>query len=101
MMLPEGCEVIAKLTIHPDQVRWYVQSALSGFDTLDHGDAVENALHDLRRLLQYLDALDAANEAVLVAGVAGIEPGIRLELRVCEGDGAHKPNLKIARFPTV
>lgn len=93
--------MIAKIAIHPDQIRWYVQSALSGFETLGPEDAVDNALHDLRRILAYLDSLDAANEAVLVAGLAGIKAGIRLELCVRDGDGSDQANLKDSGLPLV
>ncbi len=93
--------MIVKLAIHPDQIRWYVQSALNGFDTLDKDDAIENACHDLRSILTYLDALDAADKAVAVAGVEGIKPSVRLELRVGQDNAGHQPHLKIARFPTV
>jgi hypothetical protein len=74
--------MIAKLTAHPDQIRWYVQEALNGFEDLEREDAVEGALHSLRRILEYLDALDAANEAVLVTGIRGIKPGVRFEAAV-------------------
>lgn len=93
--------MIARIAIHPDQIRWYVQNALNSFETLDREDAVENAMCDLRALLAYLDSLDAADKAVLVSGVAGVEPGVGLELRVRKPDDGHKPHLKIARFPTV
>jgi hypothetical protein len=36
--------MIAKVTPHIDQLRWYAKSALNGFDTLEHDDAVENAI---------------------------------------------------------
>lgn len=93
--------MITKLSIHPDQIRWYAQSAISAFDTLDREDAIEHALHDLRAILRYVDALEAADKAVLVSGIAGIEAGVRLELRVGQGDASHKPDLKIARLPGV
>lgn len=83
----------AKLSPHPDQIRWYVQSAISGFDTLSTEDAIENAKHDLHRILEYLDAMDAADKAILIAGIAGIKPGVRLEAFVREGDALHKPDL--------
>ena len=65
--------MIARLAINPDQVRWYAQSALSGFDTLSPENAVENAKADLRSLLVYLDA---ANDAVLVLGIEPVEPRV-------------------------
>jgi 2-keto-3-deoxy-L-rhamnonate aldolase RhmA len=83
--------MIAKLSMHPDQIRWCVQSAMNGFDTLDGADAIEHALCEQRSILQYLDALDAADKAVLVRGTEGIEVGVRLEVRVGQADGAQKP----------
>ncbi len=74
--------MIARLQVHPDQVRWYAQSALNGFETLESEDAIENAKADLRSLLAYLCALDRADNPVLVFDVAAIEPGIGLEVRV-------------------
>ncbi len=73
--------MIATLSVSPSQIRWFAQSALNGFDDLSRDDAVENAKHDLRSLLAYLDALDGANDPVLELGVKSIEPGVRLEVR--------------------
>lgn len=50
--------MIARLTISADQIRWWAQSGLNGFDTLSHDLAVENAKADLTAILAYLDALD-------------------------------------------
>ena len=46
--------MIVKFVAHPDQIRWWVDSALTGFDTLDTEMAVANAKSDLRLLLSYL-----------------------------------------------
>lgn len=83
--------MIAKLTAHPDQIRWYVQEALNGFDDLDREDAIEGALQSLRRIIEYLDALDAANEAVLVTGLRGVKPGVRFEAAVRQDNALHEP----------
>jgi len=91
--------MIAKLTAHPDQIRWYVQGAINGFEDLEREDAIENALHDLRAILAYLDALDAANEAVLVSGLRGIKPGVRIEAAVRQDYTADETDLKVTRLP--
>lgn len=74
--------MLVRLLPSSDQVRWYAQTALNGFDTLDLIDAVENAKNDLQAILAYLDALDRANDAVLVPGIKSIESGVRLELAI-------------------
>jgi len=86
--------MIAKLTAHPDQVRWYASSALMGFDTLEGQAAVEHAKHDLRAIIAYLDALDAADDAVLVSGVKTIEPGVRLKVIAGDSKGSDVSNLE-------
>lgn len=77
--------MIAKISASPSQVRWFANSALSGFDDLSLEDAVENAKHDLRALLAYLDALDAADDPVLELLGKPVEPGVRLEVRIRDG----------------
>ena len=72
--------MIARMSPHIDQIRWYVRSALNGFDTLDHEDAVGNAKSDLTSLLAYLDRADKAVRVLLVEAVesrVGCEPVIR------------------------
>lgn len=81
----------------PAQVRWYAQSALNGFGTLDREDAIENAQHELRALLAYLDALDAADDPVLVLSAAEINPGVGLEVRRRNAQIRDLPDLKIVR----
>lgn len=93
--------MLAKLQPSSAQVRWYVQSALNGFETLDHDSAVENARQDLQSLLAYLDALALADEAVLVLGISGIEQGVRLEVHVGDAKVLDPPNLKVVRLPTI
>jgi hypothetical protein len=65
--------MIVKLVPHPDQIRWWVQSALYGFDTLDRETAVENAKADLTALLSYLDRTD---DATRILGIAPVKSGI-------------------------
>jgi hypothetical protein len=68
------------LAPHPAQVRYWAQSALNGFETLDHWDAVENARDDLRSILSYLEALDRADYAVPIFGIETVKTGVGLEL---------------------
>jgi len=76
--------VIARLIPDTSQLRFYAQSALNGFDTLDPEDAAENAKADLRSLLAYIGALDGA-DAVPILGIAQIEARVASEFRGCEG----------------
>lgn len=87
--------MIGRLCPHSDQIRWYAQSALNGFDDLTPDDAIENAKHDLRSLLAYLDRAD---DTVRVFLVETVESEIRNETVIDEGQSANKPNLKIARL---
>jgi hypothetical protein len=52
---------IARLIADPSQIRFYVQSALNGFEDLDQDDAIENCRADLESLLSYLAQLDDPN----------------------------------------
>ncbi len=81
--------MIVALHAHPDQLRYYAESALSGFETLDRDDAVENAKGELRSLLAYLAALDAADYAVPVLGIETVKAGVGLKLVACECDVSH------------
>lgn len=60
----------------PNQLRWWLRSALNGFDDLDPDAAIENARADLAAALEYLDRLDATEDAVAVFGVVPIEARI-------------------------
>lgn len=88
--------MIAKLSVHPDQIRWYAQSALNGFDTLDKDDAIEHAKSDLRAILAYLAALDRADDPLLVAGVETIKPGVGLEVRPGDSQTGNSADLEVA-----
>ena len=52
----------------PNQLRWWLQSALNGFEDLDASTAIEHARSELAAALRYLDALDAAEDAVVTFG---------------------------------
>ena len=69
--------MIAAIPPHPEQVRYYAQSALNGFDTLDHNQAVQNAKDELTGLLAYLGRF--ADYSVPIFGKSQIEPYIRFE----------------------
>lgn len=56
--------MIVRLAPSPDQIRWYAQDALGSFETLSPDDAVENAKHGLRAILQYLDAFEGAPDVI-------------------------------------
>ena len=86
--------MIAALHLHPAQVRYYAQSALSGFDTLDSEAAIQNARHDLAALIAYLGRF--ADYAVPKLGVGQVEPRIRLEGAVSETEANNLINLKVA-----
>lgn len=58
--------MIAKITIHSDQIRWWVESALAAFDTLSHDEAIEHATAELTALLEYLEALDCEDNSLLI-----------------------------------
>lgn len=75
--------MLVRLSPHPDQLRWYLQSALNGFDTLDFPQAVEHAKADIAAFLAYLDRTD---NAVLVTGIKPVEPGVWYEFDLGKGD---------------
>ena len=76
--------MMVALAPHPAQIRYWAQSALNGFETLDRWDAVENARDDLRSILAYLAALDRADYASPVSGIRTIEADGMKELIACE-----------------
>lgn len=89
--------MIATLIPSADQIRWYAQSALNSFDTLDRDDAISYAVEELRQLLAYLDALDTAEDPVLVAGAGAIKPGVRLVLVAGDAQCGYSADLKDVR----
>ena len=86
--------MIVRLSPHPDQIRWWVQSALGGFDTLDRETAIANAKGDLAALLAYLDRTD---DATRVLGVAPVEATVGDKHGVGESNGSNKPHLEVVR----
>lgn len=85
-----------KLIPHPDQIRWYANAALSGFDTLSPEQAAQVARDSVRGLLEYLDALDATDDASFEEGSVAIKLAGALELRVRNPDRGDLPNLEVA-----
>ena len=75
--------MLVRLSPHEDQLRWFLQSALNGFDTLDLPQAITHAKADIAAFLAYLDRTD---NTVLVTGVEAVEPGVWRELGVGEHD---------------
>lgn len=71
--------MIARLVPDTSQLRFWTQSALNAFDTLDLETAAEVAQADLSAILTYLDALQRA-DAIPVSRGRQIEAGITLEL---------------------
>lgn len=69
--------MLARMIPHPDQIRWYAQSALSAFETLDTDTAIETARAELEALLSYLDRAD---DSSVVLGVSAVETRVRNEL---------------------
>ena len=60
------------------QIRFFAQSALNCFSTLDADTAIEIAKADLSALIAYIDILDRT-DTVLVSGVMNIENGVYRE----------------------
>lgn len=89
-----GIPVIAAFHPHPDQLRYYAQSALSGFDTLDGEAAVQNARDDLNALLAYLGRF--ADYAVPILGVSKVEPWIGLKETIGDAETHDFSDLKRA-----
>jgi hypothetical protein len=86
--------MIVKLAPHPDQIRYWAQSALNAFTTLDMETAVEIAKAELEAILAYLDRTDNA-ETVL--GIVPVETGIRDEAGVGQAERSKAPHLEIVR----
>jgi hypothetical protein len=61
-----------------EQLRYYVRSALCGFEDLDVDTAIENARSELSALLAYLDVLATTNDAIPVFGLSVINGSARI-----------------------
>jgi hypothetical protein len=62
-----------------EQIRYYAQGAMNGFETLDRETAVECAKSELAALLRYLVAFDNTDNAVPVLVSGSIKPRIVVE----------------------
>jgi len=76
---------IAKVVVDESQIRFHIQSALNGFETLSHcpADAIECAKCELEKLLSYLDGLNTGNYTIPVFFVEGAEPNVIFENVLC------------------
>ena len=86
--------MLVKLSPHPDQIRYYAQSALNAFGTLDTETAAEIAKAELAALLSYLDRTE---DAETVRGVRAVESGVGREVGVGQTEVGHAPNLEVVR----
>ena len=86
--------MMVKLAIHPDQIRYYVRSAINSFSTLSTEDAIANAIAEMEEILKYLDRTD---DAVTVLGVRPVEAGSRNELPVGDAKVFNPSDLEIVR----
>ena len=71
--------MIANLTLNISQIKFFVQSARSVFDTLCTEDAIEIAKINLDELLIYIDRLDGSNNTVSILFADDSKPGIIIE----------------------
>ncbi len=71
--------MIAELKPSISQIRFFAEAALSTYETLDGELAAEVIQGELRSLIRYLDALDNANNAVLIDWVGEVELDIKIE----------------------
>lgn len=93
--------MIAKLLPSTRQIRGCAESALNVFDTLDLADAAEHAKNDLRALLLYLDALDRADDPILVLGIEAIKAGVRSKVICGDMNAPDASYLESADFQSV
>ena len=68
--------MLVSMHASPNQLRWWLQSALNGFEDLDAATAIENARAEITAALEYLSRLDGVEDAVAVFGVVPIEARI-------------------------
>ncbi len=71
--------MIANLTINISQIKFYVQSARSVFDTLCTEDAIEIAKCNLDELLIYLDRLNGTDNTISILFADSSKPRIIIE----------------------
>ena len=71
--------MIADLRISPSQIRHMAEGAVNCFKTLDIADAASHAKDALIDIIEYIDALDRADNSVPIFVVREADAGIRIE----------------------
>lgn len=76
-----------KINITPnlDQIRFIAKSAMHAWDHQSLEDGRDQVVADMQELLAYLGAFDDS-EGVVVASVARIKAGVRIERSTSDGD---------------
>lgn len=68
--------MLVSLHASPHQLRWWLASALNGFEDLEPEAAISHAKAEIAAALEYLATLDATEDAVAVFGVVPVEARI-------------------------
>lgn len=71
--------VIAELRISPSQIRFKAEEAINGFATLSRDDAASHAKAALIDIIEYIDALDRADNSIPIFAVREANAGIRIK----------------------
>ena len=74
--------MLVSMHASPNQLRWWLRSALNGFEDLEPAAAIANARADIAAALEYLATLDATEDAVAVFGVSPVEARIDSKRRL-------------------
>ncbi len=82
-----------------NQVRWHVNAALGCFETLRGETAACQCQAELQALLEYLDILDSADDAVVLTA-SRVEAGVRLEGAGCDFEPVDSVNVEIVPIPS-
>ena len=78
--------MIIKLAINISQIKYFVESALSGFDTLAIEDAIETAKCNLEDLLNYLKRFDERDNTISILFTNNSKSGIVIESIVSDSN---------------
>lgn len=89
--------MIVSLSLSSDQIRYYAESALNGFETLTPDHAIENARSEIGAMVEYLNALSPADNAVPIFGLSVIDGGGRLERIGSHAQINNSTDLKVVR----
>ena len=71
--------MIVSLVASEAQIRWYVEQAINGFETLESKTAISEALSTLQDLLTYLENVDRANDPAPIFSVVGGKSTVRIK----------------------